>query len=335
MLKISVIIPCYNAERTLGRCIESVLATHYRPLEVIIVDDASTDKTAAIAASLAAANPDLVRLVSLAINRGPATARNAGAAVADGAYLFFLDSDTQMLPDALHKFATRIQESGADAVSGIYSAEPLNDAPCAIYKALLNNYFFVREGIFEYEVFNGAVGGLRREVFERLGGYNENLQWGMDYENEEFGHRMHAIFKMLCDPSIQARHVFPNCAKMTQMYFVRISLWAELFVRRLQFEKGGLATTGSALATLSVPPLLASLAAIAWWPWSGLLSVCFLGLYMQGYGPFLLHVGRRRPSFLASALILNFWFSLVLSAGAGCGVIMSLRSRKSQQTKAV
>jgi glycosyltransferase involved in cell wall biosynthesis len=325
MQKISVVVPCYNAQRTLADCIESVLATRYRPLEVIIVDDASTDQTAAVAARLATANPVVVRIVSRATNRGPATARNAGAAVADGAYLFFLDSDTQILPNALHRFATRIEESEVDAVSGIYSAEPLNAACCATYKALLNNYFNVREGVFEYEVFNGAVGGLRRQVFEKLGGYNENLQWGMDYENEEFGHRMHAAFKMLCDPSIQARHAFPNCAKMTQLYFVRISLWAELFVRRLQFEKGGLATTGSALATLSVPLLLVSLSAIAWWPWAGLLSVCFLGLYIQGYGPFLLHVARKRPSFLTAAFFLNIWFSLVISAGAGYGVIMSLR----------
>jgi glycosyltransferase involved in cell wall biosynthesis len=319
MKKISVIIPCFNSRETLEACIESVIATGCAPLEIIVVNDASTDDTPSIARRLIAAHPGLVRLEELPANRGPATARNAGAKIAEGDYLFFLDSDTQLLPDALRRFITLIEESGAASVSGMYHGEPLNSGACAAYKALLNSYFFQREGVFEFEVFNGAIAGVRREIFMALGGYNEALCWGMDYENEELGHRMHAQHRMLCDPLIQARHAFPDFAKLTRTYFMRVSLWIEVFMRRRKFENGGLATGGSAAATLSVPLFFASLPVAALWPPAGLLSLCCLGLYLRGYGPFLVHVAKQRPALLVPAFVINLWCSLVISAGAAYG----------------
>lgn len=319
--KISVIIPSYNSHDTLAACVSSVLATAYRPLEVIVVDDCSTDNSAEIAAELVVSHADQVRLVHMPENRGPASARNAGARQADGTYLFFVDSDTLMLPDALHRFVRRIEDSAADAVSGIYHAEPLNCGLCVRYKAMLNNFLFSREGVFEYEVFNGAVAGVRRSVFEELKGYDENIRWGMDYENEELGHRMHAGHKMLLDPSIMVQHAFPNFGKATRTYFWRVSQWAGLFVKRRRFEGGGPATGGMGAATLSIPCLVISLPLIAYHPIFIILSVAFLGIYLKGYGPFLAHVARRQPAFLPTATFLNIWFCLVITSGAVMGTI--------------
>ncbi len=95
---ISCIIPAYNHERYIGEAIESVLAQTHRPLEVIVVDDGSTDSTAAVVAGFG----DRVRLISQP-NAGPAVARNHGAALANGAYLAWLDSDDLWRADKLEQ----------------------------------------------------------------------------------------------------------------------------------------------------------------------------------------------------------------------------------------
>ena len=120
MGKISVIIPSYNSRLTIEHCVRSVIDSGYRPLEVVVVDDCSADDSPEIVNRLRAEFPEIVRLIRCERNGGPAKARNAGARASSAQLLFFVDSDTEMLPDALHKFAARIAE--ADAVVGIYDA---------------------------------------------------------------------------------------------------------------------------------------------------------------------------------------------------------------------
>ena len=92
---VSVIIPSYNCEPFLAEAIESVFAQTYRPKEVIVVDDGSTDQTAAIARSYKE-----VQYIYQA-NQGPAIARNNGIATARGDFIAFIDHDDMWLPNKL------------------------------------------------------------------------------------------------------------------------------------------------------------------------------------------------------------------------------------------
>jgi len=92
MASISVIMPAYNAAGTIAAAIDSVISQTYNDWELIVVDDASTDKTASIVAGYSA-NDNRVKLLSLARNGWMANARNQGIAIATGEYLAFLDSD--------------------------------------------------------------------------------------------------------------------------------------------------------------------------------------------------------------------------------------------------
>ena len=85
--KISVIIPAYNEEKNLRRCIKAVYESDYRNFEVIVVDDASTDNSAKVAVTFPCV------LVSLKDNLGSAQARNEGAKKASGDILVFIDAD--------------------------------------------------------------------------------------------------------------------------------------------------------------------------------------------------------------------------------------------------
>jgi glycosyltransferase involved in cell wall biosynthesis len=95
---VSVIVPFFNAERFLQDAIESVLIQHYRPLDVILVNDGSTDGSGPLAKQVVAVRPG-VRLLQLTTNRGPSAARNEGLSEAAGSYVTFLDADDVMLPD--------------------------------------------------------------------------------------------------------------------------------------------------------------------------------------------------------------------------------------------
>jgi hypothetical protein len=101
---VTTIIPVFNRPALLVEAVDSVLAQTYRPIEIIIVDDGSTDATPEVADRLAAQHAGIVRVLHIA-NGGPGLAREAGRVVARGDYIQHLDSDDLLLPD---KFAMQV-----------------------------------------------------------------------------------------------------------------------------------------------------------------------------------------------------------------------------------
>jgi glycosyltransferase involved in cell wall biosynthesis len=96
-LLVTTIIPVFNRPALLTEAVESVLGQTYRPIEIIIVDDGSTDETPAVADALAARHEGVVRAIHI-VNGGPGLAREAGRRVARGHYIQHLDSDDLLLP---------------------------------------------------------------------------------------------------------------------------------------------------------------------------------------------------------------------------------------------
>ncbi len=102
---VSTIIPVYNRPEMLREAVESVLAQTYRPIEVIISDDGSTDDAGLVADRMAGEHPAVIRVVHNP-NRGAGLAREAGRAVAKGEFIQYLDSDDRLLP---RKFELQVQ----------------------------------------------------------------------------------------------------------------------------------------------------------------------------------------------------------------------------------
>ena len=116
MTKVSVVIPVYNVERWLPACLESVLAQTLGDIEVICVNDASPDGCAEILAAYAARDAR-VRVFTLEQNSGQGVARNVGLQAAQGTYVYFLDSDDMVAPEALEELAAA---ADADTLDGIF-----------------------------------------------------------------------------------------------------------------------------------------------------------------------------------------------------------------------
>lgn len=114
MIKISVIVPAYNAEKTLGRCIDSIIAQTYSDFEVIIINDGSKDNTASIAESYVKKD-NRIRLINKP-NGGISSVRNLGIKEAKGEYINFVDSDDYIDEDTYEICVTAMKEYGVDAV---------------------------------------------------------------------------------------------------------------------------------------------------------------------------------------------------------------------------
>jgi succinoglycan biosynthesis protein ExoO len=112
---VTVLIAAYNAAGFLQRAVASALGQTVPVLEVLIVDDASTDGTVGVVERLAAAD-DRIRLLSLAQNGGPSAARNAGLDAARGEWIAVLDADDAMLPGRLEGMLQVATDSEADIV---------------------------------------------------------------------------------------------------------------------------------------------------------------------------------------------------------------------------
>ena len=115
---VSTIIPVFNRASMLERAVRSVLAQTYRSIEIIIVDDGSTDDTPQRAAALAQQHPEVVRVVHQA-NAGPGVARQHGVDVARGEFVQYLDSDDRYLPEKTTVQVAALQaDPGADIAYG-------------------------------------------------------------------------------------------------------------------------------------------------------------------------------------------------------------------------
>lgn len=120
MIRISVIIPVYNVEKYLRRCVDSVLGQNYPLHEIILVDDGSPDGCPEICDAYAREYPEKIRVIHQK-NQGLSGARNTGIEFSTGDYLGFIDSDDYIEPDMYASLAAIAEKADADiAVGGVW-----------------------------------------------------------------------------------------------------------------------------------------------------------------------------------------------------------------------
>ena len=154
---VSVIIPAYNGAAYIARAVASALAQTHQPLEILVVDDGSTDRTADIVAAM----PAPVRLIRKK-NGGPASARNLGAREAKGNWLALLDADDLWRPE---KLAAQLL-LGAAPEAGLIHCLP-DHRNEAVPDILTFDMMWDQNWIINSSVL------IRKETFETLGGFNE------------------------------------------------------------------------------------------------------------------------------------------------------------------
>lgn len=188
---ISVIVPVFNGERYLSACIESVLAQSYTDIELIIVDDGSTDSSGTIADRYAR-DYSGIRVIHCE-NGGMSYARNVGIEASAGEYVYFLDSDDMMHPEALGRLRRKVEDMNVDLVIGgaeigeTYTIKRIHDV---VFSLMLPEEV-IKNSLYQNGILHAPWGKLyKKSLLDQV-----RFTKGLCYEDLDFFYR----YCLLCD----------------------------------------------------------------------------------------------------------------------------------------
>lgn len=220
----TVIIPLYNKEKYIENAIKSILNQTFRDFELLIINDCSTDKSVEIATEFLSEN---VKIIHHEKNSGLAATRNTGIKKATSNYVTFLDADDLWKPHFLEKIYNLVQNfpearifaTNYEEIWGKTIKIPHNGS-----ESLSENFtgyvnFFkinLKQGIYNH----GSV-CLHKEVYEKVGFYNENIQLSQDLD---FNIRANFHYKLAYDNSIQMSYFMQTDNQLTRSSIVNKSI---------------------------------------------------------------------------------------------------------------
>ncbi|MFC4586670.1 glycosyltransferase family 2 protein [Sphaerisporangium corydalis] len=319
---VSVIIPNYDHERSLPLCLAAVQEQTYPALEIVMVDDRSTDGSVRVAESMG------IEVTSTPVNGGSAVARNTGAERANGEILFFVDSDIALAPDAVERAVEMLSaDRGIGAVCGIEDPDPLfRDSRVEDYRALQHHYW-TTDSAGEVSFLWSAMFAMRADVFAEIGPFNLMLRYT---EEVDYGHRVNQRYRIVSTPEIHGRLDHDaELGPLLRKLFHRGRFRVPLYAKKRRFAQGyetasrawsSLATL-LAVATLPLPP--------AFGPWWTLVPALLLVTSLAcDAGMYRFVFARRCPVFGVFFVGVHFLVNLVISASVIAGVLQWLGSAR-------
>ena len=321
--EISVIVPAYNGHNVLARSLDALLRSDLprNRWELVVVDDASSDDTAEIAARFADV---IVRLPGKP--HGPAYARNRGCDAARGEVLVFVDADVCVHPPTLGQFLELFHKHpDVGAIFGSYDDAPAATGVVSQYRNLLHHFVHHRNA-GDAETFWAGCGAVRRQLFEEYGRFDEWHYYRPQIEDIELGHRIRAHgHRILLRPEIQCTHLKRWTLKnvITTDLHDRGVPWMRLLVQKgdrsstevlnvRMIEKINTVLVWLALAGLVVAGILRS------WAWAAGGLAIFAWVVLSNFGMYQFFWRRSWKLALAAVpLHLLYYFLNGISAGTG------------------
>jgi len=238
MPKVSLIVPCYNEEKTIGLLLGAICQQSYpiAELEVVIADGSSTDRTLAVIADFQKAHADLsVRVVENPVRAIPA-ALNAAIRASQGEYLIRLDAHSMPESDYVARCVAALESSLGENVGGVWQIRPGGTGWVArSIAAAAAHPLGVGDALYRFTTHAGLVdtvpfGAFRRTLIDRVGFFDESLLTNEDYE---FNVRIRqAGGKIWLDPAIRSTYFArSNLAALAKQYF-RYGYWKYRMLRR-------------------------------------------------------------------------------------------------------
>jgi len=268
---ISVIVPNYNGEKTISLCLKAIYQSSCQNFEVIVVDDASTDESREVIRKFDC------QLISLANNRGPAYARNAGAAKAKAEILVFVDSDVCLPRDALEEIKDIF-----DAEKNLSAVVGMPDKFCK-FKNITSQHFNLRVH-FNYlrmpkviSILYGSICSVRKKAFLGVSGFDTRLKKA-GIEDNDLGYRLteHG-YKIRLNKKIQINHY----KKMSFLKLLKNDFWRSFDRIKLMLRKRKFKTALKQKRFISTPlnQIYSVIVAL-------LVFLSFLGLHFSIYSAF-------------------------------------------------
>jgi glycosyltransferase involved in cell wall biosynthesis len=316
---ISVIIPVYNGGENFRRCLLSLSESATHPDEIIVVADGDSDGSWRMAEEF---NTEILRLPTTG---GPARARNMGAQKAKGDILFFVDADVAIAGDAINIVVEAFErDPDLAAIFGSYDDEPFEPNFLSQYKNLFHHYVHQTSSI-DASTFWAACGAIRREIFFKMGGFNEGFRWP-SIEDIELGYRLKRegySIKLLKDLNVKHLKHWGCSPLLKADLFYRAIPWTRLILKQGKFLDDLNLKISNRISVVSLYLLIFSLSGSLYIP--QLLFIVFplflllLALNINLY----LFFNKKRGTLFMLKTIPWHWFYFFYS---GLGFIMGLIS---------
>jgi GT2 family glycosyltransferase len=305
---LSVVVPVRNGGRDFGRCLQRLRGSSVNDFELIVIDDGSTDDSAASALQAGAT------VLRLPMPRGPAAARNLGAQAAGSALIFFLDADVAVHPETLARVLVRFERDPTlSALFGSYDDAPAARGVVSQYRNLLHHFVHqhgvFHDGIRPAHTFWTGCGAIRRKDFLEFGGFDPRLYPRPAIEDIELGYRLtRAGHRIVLARDVLATHM----KRWTLKEMIRTDIFRRgipwmLLIKRSGTIETDLNVKAGQKACVALTGLTLAAAAIgvaAPWAWAvagaGLASILLLN-----FGFFAFLVRRKGVLFAAGALPLH------------------------------
>ncbi|MBI5642817.1 MAG: glycosyltransferase [Deltaproteobacteria bacterium] len=319
MPRVSVIIPAYNCEKTVSRCLESLLQQDYPKdlYEIIAVDDGSKDGSA-----------DVIKRYRVhylwQVNKGPATARNKGVEKAAGDIVLFTDSDC--VPDRgwIREMVRPFEDKGVAAVKGAYRTE--QKGVVARFSQLeFEERFEMLKKAASIDMVDTYSAGFRKEIFTKMGGFDTSFPVANN-EDTELSYRMSGLgYRMVFNPQAIVSHLNhpASVRRYSKIKFWR-GYWRMVVYKRFpdKMLKDTYTPQTLKFQILFLLLMAASVpAAFVIRPWGacalGLFALFFLATSM----PFLKLSLKRDPAITILVPALLFMRAASIGTGAIWGVI--------------
>lgn len=195
--KISVVIPCYNGSRYIEKCVKSLMAQSYTNLEIIIVNDGSTDDTEEKVAAFL--DDPRIKYIKQE-NGGEAAARNTGIKASEGEFLGFVDIDDYVEPEMYSKLYAAIKENDADVAACNYNQIYHDETIKQNYSTMSGECFDIQEDVLSYWVKVCATARPNNYVWTRL--YKRKLIIDSGVMFEQFIHSADTLFNFKLLPFV-------------------------------------------------------------------------------------------------------------------------------------
>ena len=271
--RLSIIVPAYNNPGDLAECLAALRTETRSSAELIVVDDASTDDTPAVAAAAG------VCVLRMPRNGGPGAARNHGAQHASGDVLLFVDADVVVASGAVARVERAFADDpGLAALFGSYDDDPQSPGLVSRYRNLLH-HFVHQEGDPDAGTFWAGLGAVRRAAFLAVGGFDAVRFRRPSIEDIELGYRLRrAGYRIRLDRDLLGKHLkrWGLWSMIRTDVTCRALPWGRLLVRTAPSTADlNLRASQRASAALTVLALAAVVLALRW---SALLAVSGLAL---------------------------------------------------------
>jgi GT2 family glycosyltransferase len=320
-MRLSVIVPVYNGASFLRASLAALAGSSHRDYELLVVDDGSTDESAAVASAAGAT------VLTLAERGGPARARNHAARVATGDVLVFIDADVCVHADTLARIDAHLRANPETvAVMGSYDDSPADPGFVSQYKNLFHHYIHQHSRQRAWTFWAGC-GAIRRDVFLAAGGFDDRYDRPC-IEDIELGARLAAQGQRIdLDPAIQAKHL----KRWTLRNLIRTDVfdravpWLTLMLRTRHMPPDLNVTHAhrasvvlaclAAMAAVAIPVAAAvgSSAVVA--AAFAVLAACCFGLLVLNLDLYRFFARKRGWPFALKALALHWFYYLYCAAG--------------------